>query len=238
MLIVLLDICIAWPKKPKNRPLPRMRNMDRCPVHRYRSRSGNRHREPNRSEIGARFLDWSIQALRACLREKLALRGKPPTTIGFACAIRAEDQKHCRFTTNYNHCMNALFHRDFRDWRTSTEWAQTQFRANWKRPAESCSLDMAKAPAILQYLHWLVGCEAVLLPIRTKTKGPTWSNWQRTTFADTEDPHYQHQLLIAIEHGNVGVLLGHASANLVAKYCDCWSFRLYAGGSSTGASKA
>lgn len=85
-------------------------------------------------------------------------------------------------------------------------------------------LTRADAPpeAVLDALYAKLG-DAVLLPIPFKEKGPTtfngepWLGWQQTTFDHTQDPEYQAELIAAIERGgNLGVLLGRASGNLVA----------------------
>jgi Protein of unknown function (DUF3987) len=60
------------------------------------------------------------------------------------------------------------------------------------------------------------GKQTILLPVILGTKKPKHAGWQRTTFVDTQTPKYQAELL----EGNIGVLLGPASADLVGIDCD------------------
>jgi hypothetical protein len=53
--------------------------------------------------------------------------------------------------------------------------------------------------------------DAVLLPIRRGTKSPNRKEWQKLSFADTQDPKFQRSLLNAPA---IGVLLGSASGGL------------------------
>jgi AAA domain/Bifunctional DNA primase/polymerase, N-terminal len=66
-------------------------------------------------------------------------------------------------------------------------------------------------------LYALLGPRVVLLPIPLGKKAPKDPGWQRVTFEQTQRPLYQRRLLEAIKRGgNIGVLLGPASARLIA----------------------
>jgi hypothetical protein len=70
---------------------------------------------------------------------------------------------------------------------------------------------------ILRRIYGLVGNGAVLLPIPFRSKSPGWPGWQNTSFERTRQPDYQTRLDEAISRrGNIGVLLGAPSENLVA----------------------
>jgi hypothetical protein len=53
--------------------------------------------------------------------------------------------------------------------------------------------------------------DAVLLPIRRGTKRPNRKEWQKLSFADTQEPNFQRSLASA---SAIGVLLGRASGGL------------------------
>jgi hypothetical protein len=73
------------------------------------------------------------------------------------------------------------------------------------------------ATDILRRIYGLVGNGAVLLPIPFRSKSPRWPGWQNTSFETTRKPDYQASLDEAIKRrGNIGVLLGPPSENLVA----------------------
>ena len=65
---------------------------------------------------------------------------------------------------------------------------------------------------IVTDLRGLLGQDVVLLPIPTGKKGPQVSGWQNTKLDRMNDPAYVAQL----RAGNIGVLLGAASAGLCA----------------------
>ena len=68
----------------------------------------------------------------------------------------------------------------------------------------------------LDDLYALLGA-VVLLPIPFGKKGPSVKGWQNTTFADTQTPAYQQRLAECVTRGgNIGILLGPASADLHA----------------------
>ncbi|MBV8224579.1 MAG: bifunctional DNA primase/polymerase [Verrucomicrobia bacterium] len=72
------------------------------------------------------------------------------------------------------------------------------------------------ANEMLAWLYRLLG-EVVLLPIPLGQKAPQRSGWHKTTYADTEKHDYQDGLIQAVKRGgNIGVLLGPASARLFA----------------------
>jgi Bifunctional DNA primase/polymerase, N-terminal len=72
------------------------------------------------------------------------------------------------------------------------------------------------AKETLEWLYLLLG-EVVLLPIPLGQKAPQRSGWHKTTFRDTERKDYKNELIQAVERGgNIGVLLGPASARLFA----------------------
>jgi hypothetical protein len=74
----------------------------------------------------------------------------------------------------------------------------------------------------LQHIYELVGERAVLLPLPKGRKRPTAKGWQATTFEQTQEPAYQRELENACDRGgNIGVLLGPASGDLVAIDIDC-----------------
>ena len=69
---------------------------------------------------------------------------------------------------------------------------------------------------ILAHLYQLLG-RAVLLPYEPRRKFPPEQGWQRRTYADTQRPEYQRNLIAAIKRGgNIGVRLGEASEGLVS----------------------
>ena len=57
----------------------------------------------------------------------------------------------------------------------------------------------------------LLTVDAVLLPVKSKTKHPPLKQWQNTTYEDTQEEAYQQKLE---SHGNTGILLGEASEHL------------------------
>jgi P4 family phage/plasmid primase-like protien len=58
---------------------------------------------------------------------------------------------------------------------------------------------------------------AVLIPISLGEKGPTWKGWQKTTYGAMATPDFEKRLLNAANRGgNIGVILGKASQDLVA----------------------
>ncbi|MDB4422855.1 bifunctional DNA primase/polymerase [bacterium] len=59
----------------------------------------------------------------------------------------------------------------------------------------------------------LLKVPAVFIPIPSGRKGPTFKNWQNTTFEKSKSEDYQRRLE---SHRNTGVLLGSPSANLVS----------------------
>jgi P4 family phage/plasmid primase-like protien len=66
-------------------------------------------------------------------------------------------------------------------------------------------------------IYALVGERAVLLPVAKGTKRPPADAWQKTTFEDTQHVAYKARLEAKVaDGGNIGVLLGEASDNLVA----------------------
>src|SRR5438132_897776 len=68
----------------------------------------------------------------------------------------------------------------------------------------------------LAHLYELLG-DAVLLPIPKGKKKPVLKEWQKITFADTQESGYQKQLAECVRRGgNIGVLLGPASNDLHA----------------------
>jgi hypothetical protein len=68
----------------------------------------------------------------------------------------------------------------------------------------------------LKKLYSVVG-DCVVLPIPKGKKGPVISNWQNITFAQSIEPAHQKKLLACFEHGgNLGIVLGPASYDLVA----------------------
>ena len=73
---------------------------------------------------------------------------------------------------------------------------------------------------LLHHLYELAGERAVLLPIPKGKKGPEGaaaSDWQNTTFEQTQEPVYQRKLESKCRlGGNIGALLGPASSNLCA----------------------
>jgi hypothetical protein len=77
--------------------------------------------------------------------------------------------------------------------------------------------DPASNPAaFLHKLYELFG-RVVLIPIPRGSKNPGENGWQKRTFEDTQKPEYQRLLINAIARGgNIGVLLGPASHNLVS----------------------
>ena len=57
-----------------------------------------------------------------------------------------------------------------------------------------------------------------LLPIPRGTKKPVFEAWQKTDYEDTQAKEYYDDLEDALARGgNIGVLLGAASGNLVAR---------------------
>ena len=64
-------------------------------------------------------------------------------------------------------------------------------------------------------LHALVGDRAVFLPLKFGFKKPHWTGWQQTTFKATRSVRNRGLLAAAFRRGNIGVLLGKASGNLV-----------------------
>ena len=65
-------------------------------------------------------------------------------------------------------------------------------------------------------IYGLLG-KAVLLPVPHKQKGCKRKGWPRTTWEQTQSREYQNSLE---KSGNIGVLLGEPSANLVTIDCD------------------
>lgn len=90
-------------------------------------------------------------------------------------------------------------------------------------------------PAHIIHLYSLLGDGTTFLPIPRGSKGPVVPGWQTISLADSKDPHFQitfkpkpgstrprqvpYQGLL--RQGNVGVLLGEASAGLCAIDVDC-----------------
>jgi hypothetical protein len=74
---------------------------------------------------------------------------------------------------------------------------------------------------VLEKLYALLGKKAVLLPYGLGTKGPFLQGWQKTDFQQTQAKAHQTVLRAAVRRGgNIGVLLGPASFNLVTIDCD------------------
>jgi hypothetical protein len=68
----------------------------------------------------------------------------------------------------------------------------------------------------LQKLYSLVGSDSVLLPIPFGKKHPDFEKWQKVNFAQSSSAAYEEELLKCFERGgNLGVLLGPASGDLV-----------------------
>jgi hypothetical protein len=59
----------------------------------------------------------------------------------------------------------------------------------------------------------LLKVPAVFIPIPSGRKGPTFKNWQKTTFEKSKSEGYQRRLE---SHKNTGVLLGSPSGNLIS----------------------
>lgn len=70
--------------------------------------------------------------------------------------------------------------------------------------------------AMLSQIYSAVGARAVLLPVRRGEKKPARVAWQKTTFADTQEPDYQEELA----RSDVGVLLGSAGGGVCTVDCD------------------
>jgi len=69
----------------------------------------------------------------------------------------------------------------------------------------------------LSKLYTIFGANVVFLPLPKGSKQPLIKQWQNITFADTQKPAYQQALEKCITRGgNIGVLLGPASAGLVS----------------------
>jgi hypothetical protein len=72
------------------------------------------------------------------------------------------------------------------------------------------------AGEILGRLYQLLD-QVILLPIDLGQKGPRLTNWQQTTYEETQtDNYYERLLAVAERGGNIGVLLGPASGRLIA----------------------
>jgi hypothetical protein len=71
--------------------------------------------------------------------------------------------------------------------------------------------------APLDHIRELIGERAVVIPIPLGRKGPTLDGWQATTFEHTQSAEYQRLLAkVQARGGNIGVLLGDCSGDLVA----------------------
>jgi AAA domain/Bifunctional DNA primase/polymerase, N-terminal len=74
-----------------------------------------------------------------------------------------------------------------------------------------------KGPSPIEHIRELVGERAIFVPIPWGKKGPNSPAWQSTTFEQTQAAEYQKQIAIAQSRGgNIGVLLGENSGDLVA----------------------
>jgi Bifunctional DNA primase/polymerase, N-terminal len=69
----------------------------------------------------------------------------------------------------------------------------------------------------LERLYRLLGYPAVLLPLRKGSKAPDFKAWEKTTLKQNFGSVFRRMLADAVRRGgNIGVLLGPASGNLVA----------------------
>src|SRR2546427_802041 len=76
---------------------------------------------------------------------------------------------------------------------------------------------MQNGNAPLDHIRDLIGEPAVFIPIPLGKKGPAMAGWQTTTFDQTQSEDYQRSLAEAQSRGgNIGVLLGEISNDLVA----------------------
>jgi hypothetical protein len=71
---------------------------------------------------------------------------------------------------------------------------------------------MSTTNGTLDAIPELVGPRAVLLPIPKGQKGPRLAGWQKLTLESSQTPEHQALLVAA---GNIGILLGPVSGNLV-----------------------
>ena len=67
-------------------------------------------------------------------------------------------------------------------------------------------------PVKVQGIYYLLGSEAVLLPVPYKKKGCRKSEWQKTSWKDTQTTGWQREL----NKGNIAVLTGQPSNGVVA----------------------
>ena len=67
-------------------------------------------------------------------------------------------------------------------------------------------------PVKVQEIYYLLGSEAVLLPVPYKKKGCRKSEWQKTSSKDTQTTGWQREL----NKGNIAVLTGQPSNGVVA----------------------
>jgi P4 family phage/plasmid primase-like protien len=75
----------------------------------------------------------------------------------------------------------------------------------------------SEARDILDHLESLLPYGTVFIPIPKGRKGPTDEGWQQTTYAGSQEKDYQAQLRTCAKRGgNIGVLLGKPSQDLVA----------------------
>ena len=76
---------------------------------------------------------------------------------------------------------------------------------------KTCTLEVEPSTRITELLE-LLGDDVVLIPVLPDTKKPAVKNWQRLDTTSMMDAKH----LRSLERGNIGVLLGRASGNLVS----------------------
>jgi hypothetical protein len=88
-----------------------------------------------------------------------------------------------------------------------------QFRGKWGMAAGPFAMAVSST---LGQLYSVFG-NAVLIPVRFKSKVPVDAGWNAVTFADTQEAAYQGRLATAaFKGGNIGIVLGPASGNIVS----------------------
>ncbi|MFC0016698.1 bifunctional DNA primase/polymerase [Roseibacillus persicicus] len=91
-----------------------------------------------------------------------------------------------------------------------------------QQPSDATENNIFSQPSSISEIYELFPNPTVLLPVPRRQKGCRIPGWQNTSFEESQSPEWQRKLE---GHGNMGVLLGPPSSNLITIDCDDEDFR-------------